>query len=174
MNGLKQMPILSDCKKRTTLSTMSFQKCDSDANPEYLPDEEDLFQMESDAMEAIREIEDSQAVEQPTTSKSKRGPGRPPPTGNSQTSSQIENQTYDDGLVYTMDNEDGIVVSENGFLWGSECDPSAGKTPAKNVLHIRPGPSQTATDCTVGNLCLEELYALFGLIILAAALKDNH
>lgn len=188
---------------------------DSDADPEYIPDEEDITEIENDNLETIREIEFPQEVRQPATTSSKKRPGRQrkqlPPLGNRPSEDYIDN----DELVITMDTEDGIVVTENGFLWGSECDTSVGKTPAKNIVHIRPGPIPPArekyipsecfklffnanlveqvlqhtneeiqkqkrnynvdnTDATVGNLCLEELHALFGLIILAAALKDNH
>lgn len=191
---------------------------DSDADPEYIPDEEDLLHLENVNIEAIREIENVQEAEQQPTTRQKKRPGQPhrqPSTRNRQNPPNLENRIGNDGLVLTMDNDDGVVVSENGFLWGSECEASVGKTSAKNVVHIRPGPSQPArekyipsecfklffnpnlieqvlqhtneeiqkqkqnynddnTDGTVGELCSEELYALFGLIILGAALKDNH
>lgn len=191
---------------------------DSDADPDYVPHEEDLEHLENENIEAIREIEaqeEKQPVRKPKPTEPKKTPGRRrrplPPTGNT-----AEAHSGNQGLIYKMDDEDGIVVSENGFLWASEGNSTAtGKTPAKNVVHIRPGPSPPAkekyipsecfklffnnelvdqvlrhtneeiekqkrnynennTDGTVKELCLEELYALLGLIVLAAALHDNH
>ncbi|KAG8300231.1 hypothetical protein J6590_080858 [Homalodisca vitripennis] len=44
---------------------------DSDADPEYIPDEEDLLRLENDNIDAIREIEHIQEVEEPTTTRPK-------------------------------------------------------------------------------------------------------
>lgn len=89
---------------------------DSDADPEYIPDEEDLLHLENVNIEAIREIENVQEAEQQPTTRQKKRPGQ-----------RSENRIGNDGLVLTMDNDDGVVVSESGFLWGSECEASVGK-----------------------------------------------
>lgn len=55
-----------------------------------------------------------------------------------------------------MDSEDVIVVSENRFLWGSESNPSAEKTPPKKFkVHIRPGPCQPAKDQYLPSECFK-------------------
>uniref|UniRef100_A0A1B6E7C5 PiggyBac transposable element-derived protein domain-containing protein n=1 Tax=Clastoptera arizonana TaxID=38151 RepID=A0A1B6E7C5_9HEMI len=184
---------------------------DSDPDLDYVPDEDDLLQEDNNTLEAIKEIEASQFVSTPSASKRVKR-NRP------RISKVLNNKAVQDGdkIVCQIDGEDGIVVANNGFLWETECNTSvAGKTPTKNVVHIRAGPSSTARqaysplecfqlffdpeivgivlqctneeielqkknyknknfDGTVKELCLEELNALFGLIILAAALKDNH
>lgn len=114
---------------------------DSDADPEYVPDEDDLLQVDNNAVENIRQIEVADLARPPSK---RRNTNRTVEPGPSQQGTQQIIVNNSDKLVYKIDGEDGIVVAENGFFWGTECNTNAAKTPAKNVVHIRPGPCPTA------------------------------
>lgn len=113
---------------------------------------------------------------------------------------------------YVIVPNESVLNGKNGYEWKTR-SPSTGKTPSRNVVHIRPGviaPLRNIIDPlhafqtfftdsilnkvlvhtneqieiaqqpykiqseTVSKTDLDELKALLGLYILAAALKDNH
>lgn len=188
---------------------------DSDADPEYIPDENE--QNNDDCIVNIEEIEGLQNKERkrkpllnkPSTSKSQ-------PAKRSKIS--VTNQGND---VITTTNKPDIViplcdtmVGKDDFTWDTKSKEHGRKALARNIIHISSGPTAEARDKTDPLECFkvfftpdiiakitihtneeisrnrtkyadpdhyslrdvdsEEIEAFLGILILTAALKDNH
>jgi len=105
---------------------------DSDADPDYDPNPIEEANLE----EAILVIENS--VEKTK----KRSKVNKPNFNEIPTIETCQNIPRESLICFDTDN----VVGKNGFIWKSKpyLLPSTSKTTAKNIVHIRPGPTKNA------------------------------
>lgn len=199
---------------------ISSDEYDSDVDPEYVPNIEPYLGESSDEdqeisgpirqLECTREIQPKKKQKTSGKGSKKNGDSNKTQESNNITCVNPNGGVKERVVVPNVDTMEG----KDNFVWQTKCTENTGKTLAKNVVHIRPGPNATGrdafspTECfqlffsenmlqniithtneeisrkralykspldgSLKDLCDQELRALFGILILAGSLKDNH
>lgn len=147
----------------------SSEEYDSDADPEYLPsdaledDEEDTDLEERAIVKPIKNIESDHQPEPP---KKKTKIQKKPVnkaivnSANKPSTSRQKKSTDNDaeqGLVIVPDSD--TLIGKDDFVWTTTDKKDQGKTPARNIVHIRPGPVGNAREATTPMECFKTFFS---------------